>query len=71
MGRTLADAVREKLPQLELRENEPLANHTSFKIGGPSKAAFFPKSTDELRQLCALLRSLGEKPLLLGNGSNV
>lgn len=71
MGRTLADAIHEKLPQLELRENEPLANHTSFRIGGPAKAVLFPKSTDELRRLCGLLRSLGEKPLLLGNGSNV
>ena len=71
MGRTLADEIREKLPRIELRENEPLANHTSFRIGGPAKAALFPGSTDELRSLCAFLRSRGEKPLLLGTGSNV
>lgn len=71
MGSRLADAIRMNMPQLELRENEPLARHTSFRIGGPAQTALFPHSAEETEQLCRLLRRLGEKPLILGNGSNV
>ena len=33
---------------IEIRENEPLSRHSSFKIGGNAKYAVFPKSRDEL-----------------------
>ena len=29
---------------IELRENEPLAAHTSFRIGGPARWMAFPKT---------------------------
>ena len=32
------------LPQLELRENEPMKNHCSFKIGGEAAAMALPRS---------------------------
>lgn len=71
MSDSLAKAIREKMPQLELRENEPMCAHTSFKIGGPAELMLFPGSAAELRQLCELLKKLGVRPMVLGNGSNV
>lgn len=71
MTETLADRLRSGLPGLEILENEPLSRHTSFRIGGPAGTLILPSGRDELIRLCRLLRELGEKPLILGNGSNV
>ncbi len=71
MTNLLAARIRTALPELELREEEPLSLHTSFRIGGPARLLALPGSGEELAALCRLLRSLGEKPLILGNGSNV
>ena len=71
----MADALLRELhqafPKLEVRREEPLKNYTSFAIGGPAELLLLPSSAEELASLCALLRTLGVKPLLLGNGSNV
>ena len=71
MTEALAARIQTALPELELREEEPLSLHTSFRIGGPARLLALPGSGEELAALCRLLRSLGEKPLILGNGSNV
>ena len=67
----LVKAVREALPGMEALENEPLSSHVSFRIGGPAKLVLLPDSSEELEALCTLLRRLGERPLILGNGTNV
>ena len=33
----LAQTLASRCPDLELREQEPMARHTSFRVGGPSK----------------------------------
>ena len=33
----LAAALRANCPGLELREQEPMARHTTFRIGGPAR----------------------------------
>lgn len=67
----LSRELRRAFPALDIREEEPLRNHVSFRIGGPAKLCLLPASAEELEALCAFLRSAGEKPLILGNGSNV
>ena len=71
MTDTLLRELRRALPALELKQEEPLRNYTSFGIGGPAEILLLPSSGEELAALCALVRSLGVKPLLLGNGTNV
>lgn len=68
--KTLAD-IREKLPSLELRENEPMKKHCSFRIGGPARAMALPASAEETGALCSLLREHGVCPLVIGNGTNL
>ena len=34
------------LPDVELRMQEPMAKHTSFRIGGPVEVMAFPKSRE-------------------------
>ena len=63
--------LRAAFPTLDVRENEPLARHCSFRIGGPAAVMLLPGSVDELAGLCPWLRTRGEAPLLLGNGTNM
>ena len=39
------------LPEIELRFNEPLSKHTSFRIGGNAEAMAFPKTAEELAKI--------------------
>ncbi len=71
MADALERALREALPSLEIREMEPMREHTSFRIGGPAETLLLPGSAEELAEACRLLRHWGEKPLILGNGTNV
>ena len=56
---------------IELRENEPLAAHTSFRIGGPARWMAFPKTVEEVRTLLRLARETDISVRLLGAGTNV
>ena len=38
----LQQAIQAAFPQTELRMEEPLAQHTSFRIGGPCEVMAFP-----------------------------
>ena len=60
-----------QLPYVELRLNEPMAKHTSFRIGGPVEVMAFPKTTDELSELLQKSALLDVKPAILGAGTNV
>lgn len=59
------------IPQVELRFWEPMAKHTSFRIGGPVEIMAFPKTTTELTVLLQAAETLGIKPVILGAGTNV
>ena len=53
------------------RENEPLAAHCTFKIGGPADVFAQPETEEQLCRTIALCREYGVKYYLLGNGSNI
>ncbi len=59
------------LPDLELRCSEPMAKHTSFRIGGPAEVMAFPKNREELAQLLKASALLDCKPAILGAGTNI
>ena len=59
------------LPEIELRLNEPMAKHTSFRIGGPVEVMAFPKSSDELAKLLKTSELLDCKCAILGAGTNI
>lgn len=53
------------------RENEPLAAHCTFKIGGPADVFARPGTEEQLCRSIALCKECGVKYYLLGNGSNI
>ena len=59
------------LPDVELRMQEPMAKHTSFRIGGPVEVMAFPKSREELSLLLKTSALLDCTPVILGAGTNV
>ena len=59
------------LPELELRFEESMAKHTSFRIGGPVEVMAFPKTAQELSELLKTSALLDCKPVVLGAGTNV
>jgi UDP-N-acetylmuramate dehydrogenase len=65
------DAVRSERLDAEILLDEPLKNHTSFKIGGPVNVMLFPKDSDCLVKLLNILGEFGVIPLILGNGTNI
>ena len=58
-------------PECDMKFNEPMAQHTSFRIGGNAEVMAFPKSKQALVQLLRRASELGEKPVILGAGTNV
>ena len=59
------------LPNMDLRMDEPMSRHTSFRIGGPVEVMAFPQSSDELSQLLKVSALLDCKGVILGAGTNV
>ena len=56
--------------QLPFAQGEPLAPHTTFKIGGPATFWCTPRDAEQLRRTLQLCRENGVRVYLLGNGSN-
>ena len=63
--------LSQKLPNVELRFDEPMSRHTSFRIGGPVAVMAFPKSAAELAEILKVSVLLDVKPAILGAGTNV
>ncbi len=68
---SLIRELRAAFPAVGLLENEPLARHTSFRIGGPAPLMLLPASAEELAALCVFLADKGIHPFVLGNGTNL
>ena len=56
---------------LEIRENEPMCNHTSFKIGGPADVFVIPKNTTALFRLTQFAKENDVPITIIGAGSNL
>ena len=63
--------IKTLLPEIELRFFEPMAKHTSFRIGGPAEVMAMPKNHQELADLLKVSALLDCKTSILGAGTNV
>lgn len=52
-------------------ENEPMSNHTTFKIGGNAAVVVLPKSENEIASVIKECNRLGIRYMTVGNGSNL
>lgn len=67
----LLSKLKEIIPEEKIKQNEPMKNHTSFKIGG--EAEFFVKisTTEELKNILELVKKEQIPFIIIGNGSNL
>ena len=59
------------LPDIELFREEPMARHTSFRVGGPARRMAFPERGEQLVLLLSMARECGARPLVIGGGTNL
>ena len=67
------ERLKQQLQAEEIRfvENESLAAHCTFKIGGPADVFARPETEEQLCRVIALCKACDVKYYLLGNGSNI
>lgn len=68
---TLIQELRRRVPQLELREQEPMSSYTTFRIGGPARLIALPRSRKEAVAAVQAAKELDISPFFLGNGSDL
>ena len=67
----LEKLLRERCPEMELRVNEPMSKHTTFRIGGPAALMALPRTMEEVQTVLKTAAELGVEPFFLGNGSDL
>lgn len=67
----LQQELARRCPGLEVRANEPMSRHTSFRIGGPARLMALPKSAVQAKAAVLAAREANILPFFLGNGSNL
>lgn len=73
-GKARSDAYGRLITRLDgkrLRCDEPLAQYTTFKIGGPADLFYNATSTDDLAGAVTAARELGIEYFVLGLGANI
>lgn len=63
--------MEDYLPDVRVLREEPMARHTSFRVGGPARRMAFPEKGEQLVLLLSMARECGARPLVIGNGTNL
>lgn len=71
INKELQQEIERILPAEQIRYDEPMAGHCSFRTGGPADALVSVRTGGELSALLALLRAQGTAYFLLGKGTNL
>ncbi|UTR12849.1 UDP-N-acetylmuramate dehydrogenase [Evansella sp. LMS18] len=61
----------EELNVGKIKENEPLKNHTTWKIGGPARIFYEPDTAENLQTAMKEIIAAGVPWLVVGKGSNL
>ena len=65
------EQIKENMPKLDLRENESMREHCSFRVGGTVRAFAVPRDLFEMSKVMFYLHMNGVSPLTLGKCTNV
>ena len=67
----LGAQLKQRFPELDLREQEPMNRHTTFRVGGRVSLFIRPTTVEEILGICNILKAEGIRPFLMGRGSNL
>lgn len=65
------NALSDIMKKENIRENEYMINHTSFKIGGSADFLVTPENEDELRDVLLKMKEMNQNIFIMGNGTNL
>ena len=71
VGTDLGDQLRFFAGEENVFANEPMANHTTFKIGGPADYLVTPQSANDVRYVAECVRDHGVPLRVIGLGSDL
>lgn len=71
MSENLIDGLSRIVGKENIKLDEPMAKHTTFKIGGPAQVFVTPMNTEEIRQVVLLCKAEKVPFFVLGKGSNL
>ena len=63
--------MKELFKKFDYKLNEPMKNHTTFKIGGPCDILLLPKTDEEVKDILKIILENNLKYRIIGNGSNL
>ena len=67
----MLEKLQKLLGETKVLTEEPMASHTTFRIGGPADYFVLPENVEELTGVLKLCREEGMPYFILGNGSNL
>ena len=71
ISQSVKEALQRFVPIENIKVEELLKNHTTFRVGGPADICFFPSSADELLRAMEAASELKVPCMVMGNGSNM
>ena len=71
MKQNIIDELKKIVGELNIRFDELMAEHTTFKIGGPAQIFLTPHTTEEIGAVVKLCHAEDIPLFILGNGSNL
>lgn len=70
ISEAVLETLRDLVPEEDIHMQEPLAEHTTFRVGGPAECLIAIQSDEQLSKLQRYLRMVDIPFFVLGNGSN-
>lgn len=64
-------ALKEIAGEAYVLENEPMRDHTTFKIGGEADFLVMPRTTEQITDLIRFFKESNTDYFFMGNGSNI
>lgn len=71
MERRIYNRLAEVIQRERIRVEEPMSEHTTFRIGGPAEVFVMPGSAEEVRAVAGVCRKEQVPYYVVGNGSNL
>ena len=71
INQSVLDHIKQIVPEKDILLNEPMTNHTTFRVGGEAALLIRISAKEQLKRLIPFFRKLEIDFFILGNGSNV
>lgn len=68
---TVMNQLKQVISEDKILMNEPMKNHTTFRIGGPADIFIVPENIEDIKNVCEIAREQEIPIFILGNGSNL